>query len=92
MVCTMCHQSLGGRGLEVGATGEFRVLSEDVLDGAIADAAPGEQVSASPSCSWCGKPESEVKKLLGRANTSLCNECVSLACDIMDAELGNGWR
>jgi len=33
-----------------------------------------------------------VRKLLGRSGTALCNECVALACDIMDAELGHGWR
>jgi hypothetical protein len=26
------------------------------------------------------------------SGTALCNECVSLACDIMDAELGDNWR
>ena len=34
----------------------------------------------------------EVKKLLGRSNVALCNECVSLASDIMEAELGADWR
>ena len=52
----------------------------------------GERVSATNVCSWCGKLEGEVKKLLGRSGTALCNECVALACDIMEAELGDGWR
>jgi hypothetical protein len=89
MVCTMCHKTLGG-GLSVGATGEFKVPTDEML--ALEDAHPGEQPSANELCSWCGKPETAVKKLLGRSGTALCNECVSLACDIMDAELGTGWR
>jgi hypothetical protein len=32
-----------------------------------------------------------VKKLLGRGGVALCNECVSLCCDILDAEVGD-WR
>jgi len=34
----------------------------------------------------------QVKKLLGRGGVALCDECVSLASDIMEAELGSGWR
>ncbi len=94
MVCTMCHQSLGGggRGLEVNATGEFRVPTESEVMHAVGASESGDQLSASSACSWCGKPEHEVKKLIGRSGTSLCNECVSLASDIMDAELGTDWR
>jgi hypothetical protein len=88
MVCTACHQALGG-GLSVGATAEFRVPSPDMLE---AGAATGERPEAAPACSWCGKLEREVKKLLGRGTTALCDECVSLCCDILDAELGSSWR
>jgi hypothetical protein len=88
MVCTGCHQALGG-GLSVGATAEFRVPSPALLD--LAEAS-GERPQAVSACSWCGKPESQVKKLLGRGTTTLCDECVSLCCDILDAELGTSWR
>lgn len=98
MVCHHCHQSLGG-GLAVGATGEFKVPSAAFLDAAGArelraemGSSIGEQPNATNICSWCGKLEPEVKKLLGRGNAALCNECVSLACDILDAELGPSWR
>jgi hypothetical protein len=90
MVCTGCHKTLGG-GLAVGATGEFRVPSPDMLAAAI-EAAPGQRPDATGVCAWCGKLEVDVKKLLGRSGTALCNECVSLACDILDAELGATWR
>jgi predicted CXXCH cytochrome family protein len=52
----------------------------------------GERPVAKDACAWCHKSEGEVKKLLGRAGTALCNECVSLACDIFEAELGPTWR
>lgn len=91
MVCAACHKNLGGATLDVGATGEFRVPSPELIAAAAASE-PGEKPRATNQCSWCGKAEADVKKLLGRSGTALCNECVSLACDIMDAELGTGWR
>ena len=72
------------------STGEFRVPSPDeVLEATTA--ATGERPNAVGVCSWCGKLEVEVKKLLGRGTASMCNECISLACDILDAEVGD-WR
>ena len=87
MVCTTCHKTLGAAGLNVGSTGEFRVPRPEMIQ-----AEPGDQPDAKETCSWCLKAEPVVKKLIGRSGTALCNECVSLACDIMDAELGAGWR
>lgn len=87
MVCHGCHRALGG-GLEVGATGEFRVPSPELLEAA---AASGERPQVVNACSWCGKLEHQVRKLLGRNGTALCDECVSLCSDILDAELGD-WR
>jgi hypothetical protein len=93
MVCSHCHKGLGG-GLSVNATGEFRIPTAAELeahsDGVIH--ATGERVNATNVCSWCGKLENQVKKLLGRNSTALCDECVSLCVDILDAELGNTWR
>ncbi len=93
MVCQSCHHSLG-EGLAVHATGEFTVpTAAEVLDTGNAEPAPsaGERVRATNVCAWCGKLEREVKKLLGRNGVALCDECVSLCVDILDAELGN-WR
>ena len=87
MVCHTCHKALGG-GLSVGATGEFRVPSPELLE---ATSISGEHPRTTNVCAWCGKLEREVKKLLGRNEVALCNECVSLASDILDAELGH-WR
>jgi hypothetical protein len=87
MVCTSCHSELGG-GLAVNSTGEFRV-SPELLE---ASSATGERVRVTGVCAWCGKLEREVKKLLGRGGIALCNECVSLCCDILDAEFGGNWH
>jgi hypothetical protein len=88
MVCTSCHKTLGG-GLAVNATGEFRVPSPEFIE---ATEASGEHVHAATACAWCRKSEHEVKKLLGRSGVALCDECVALCCDILDAELGETWR
>jgi hypothetical protein len=91
MVCGPCHRSLGG-GLALGATGEFKVPAELLTEApestGAADAAP----QSGSTCAWCGKHEISVKKLLGRRGTALCDECVALAADIMEAELGPDWR
>jgi len=91
MVCNHCHKALGG-GLSVGATGEFRIPTPAELDDDYREApVVGERPAAVNVCSWCGKLEPQVKKLLGRGGVALCNECVSLCCDILDAEVEN-WR
>lgn len=90
MVCTPCHKSLGG-GLNVNATGEFRVpTAEELVDHV--EAVPSVRPNTVAVCTWCGKLEHEVRKLLGRGGAALCDECVSLASDIMEAELGANWR
>ena len=90
MVCKACHTGLGG-GLDVGTTGEFRVPTPAELESHVHDGG-GERPVTTNVCSWCGKLEREVKKLLGRNDVALCDECVALASDIMDAELGANWR
>jgi hypothetical protein len=88
MVCSVCHKGLGG-GMALGATGEFKVPNEVYLEAAMPHS--GERPTATNACSWCGKLEPQVKKLLGRGGVALCNECIALASDILDAEVGN-WR
>jgi len=94
MVCGPCHKALGGGSMSLGATGEFRVPTDEMIAAMKEDAQlpQAERVQATNVCSWCGKLEREVKKLLGRGNAALCNECVALACDVMEAELGGDWR
>lgn len=85
MVCHPCHQSMGAS-LEVSNTGEFRVAPTQVM---APDFVASEPVTSNGVCAWCNKTEPEVRKLLGRGAVALCEECISLACDILDAELGN---
>lgn len=91
MVCSLCHKSLGG-GLAVNATGEFRVPTSAELMDHVDDSPNIVRPNTVNVCSWCGKLEAQVKKLLGRGGVALCDECVSLASDIMEAELGEHWR
>jgi hypothetical protein len=92
MVCHPCHKALGG-GLDVNATGEFRVpTAAELAEHAGETAAPGTRPTTTNVCSWCGKLEHQVRKLLGRGSAALCEECVALASDIMEAELGSNWR
>ena len=38
------------------------------------------------SCSFCGKQQSKVKKLIAGPNIYICNECVDLCNDILVEE------
>ncbi len=40
-------------------------------------------------CSFCGKPQSQVKKLIAGTHAYICDECVALCSDIIQQELGN---
>lgn len=37
-------------------------------------------------CSFCGKPQSQVKKLVSGSGVYICNECVALCQEIIEAE------
>jgi ClpX C4-type zinc finger len=40
-------------------------------------------------CSFCGKPDTKVDKLVAGPGVYICNECVALAASIIDGSLGN---
>jgi hypothetical protein len=40
-------------------------------------------------CSFCGKPSTEVAKLVAGAGVNICNECVALCASIIDGSLGS---
>ncbi|MEV5569325.1 ClpX C4-type zinc finger protein [Spirillospora sp. NPDC052269] len=40
-------------------------------------------------CSFCGKPDTEVDKLVAGAGVHICNECVALAASIIEASPGS---
>jgi hypothetical protein len=88
-VCGGCaRQQLGPT---VRATGEFIVPA---LGDVPADAPPsaGPAAPAPSACSWCDRPAAAVQKLLGNHRVAICNECVALCADVLDAELGPTWR
>ena len=37
-------------------------------------------------CSFCGKPQEAVKKIIAGPGVFICDECVSLCLDIIDEE------
>jgi hypothetical protein len=90
LVCGSCRDRLGG-GVSVRATGEFRVPADLVADmgpSTLTESTPG----APTVCSWCAKTAGNVRKLLGTSAFAICDECVSLCADILEAELGPDWR
>ncbi|MBU0580409.1 MAG: ATP-dependent Clp protease ATP-binding subunit ClpX [Candidatus Margulisbacteria bacterium] len=40
-----------------------------------------------PSCSFCGKSQHQVKRLVAGPNVYICNECITLCKSILDEEL-----
>lgn len=88
MVCAGCKDRLGG-GVQMRATGEFHVPADLMHD--TSDLATPVTGTAQ-TCAWCGKGADRVRKLLGTAAAAICDECVALCADILEAELGPGWR
>ena len=41
------------------------------------------------NCSFCGKDQDEVKKLIAGPSVYICNECVDLCNDIIEEEIKN---
>lgn len=39
-------------------------------------------------CSFCGKPQDQVKRLVAGPGVYICNECIDLCSEIIDEELG----
>ena len=37
-------------------------------------------------CSFCGKTQDQVKKLIAGPNVYICDECIDLCADIIDEE------
>ena len=84
-LCAGCQQRLAP---PVRATGEFMAPTAAMLE--IGASSPAAAVGG--GCTWCGRGSGEVQKLLGNGTVQICNECVALCADVMQAELGEGWR
>ena len=42
-------------------------------------------------CSFCGKPQDDVKKLIAAPGVFICDECVSLCNEILTEEMDETW-
>ncbi len=42
-----------------------------------------------PRCSFCGKPQSQVRKLIAGPNAYICDSCVGICSEIIEDELGD---
>ena len=50
----------------------------------------GSDSKSSLYCSFCGKGQHEVKKLIAGPTVFICNECVELCNDIIHEEVASG--
>jgi ClpX C4-type zinc finger len=91
-VCGPCYQDMRSTGaVALQSTAEFapvRPPPEPDPPGRRRRARTAEEVA----CTWCGKPRSEVKKLLASNDAHICNECIALCADVLESELGSDWR
>lgn len=53
----------------------------------------GDEPSTENRCSWCGKPEQQVKTLIAGAGGFICDGCVAMCNDVLATEGGKrrGW-
>jgi len=94
-VCIDCYRSMQRSGaIPVPRTDEFAAVMPGRTGEFLAQREPPpiEEGEMRVSCTWCGRGESEVKKMLSGPRAHICNECVALSATILDAELGDGWR
>ncbi len=43
-------------------------------------------------CSFCGKSEEQVKKIIAGSGVYICNECIDLCSDILEEEFANDYQ
>ncbi len=93
-VCGERYQEMcaaGGTALQT--TGEFHAMTPARVEKMVSQSRPRSQTGMPDlACTWCGKPRAAVKKILSGQSGHICNECVALCSDILEAELGPGWR
>jgi hypothetical protein len=60
---------------------------------AIADALAGASaVELAAGCAFCAKSRENVSRLIAGPGVSICDECVALCVEVMEEEVGPGWR
>jgi ClpX C4-type zinc finger len=50
---------------------------------------PSDTLAELAQCSFCGKPNTKVEKLVAGSGVYICNECVALATSIIDGSIGS---
>jgi hypothetical protein len=95
-VCGTCYQELRSSGaVALQSTGEFAPITPARAAELLrARQARTRARTGEPEvlCTWCGKARKDVKKLLASGDAHICNECVALCADVLEAELGDDWR
>jgi hypothetical protein len=93
-VCGPCYQELRTSGaVALQSTAEFPPVRPPRADQAGTHPPRRHRTGdIEVTCTWCGKARSEVKKLLASGDAHICNECVALCADVLEAELGTDWR
>jgi hypothetical protein len=92
-VCGGCARSVATTGaISVTTTAEFAAVTPSQAAAILEGGMPRARTDVGAACTWCGKPQGEVKKLLSGGGVHICNECVALCADILYAELGDDWR
>lgn len=95
-VCGGCHDGLqASASAAVSTTGEF-ALHDVVAYAEHAQMRPTPASVTPPSrqaatCTWCGRSEERVRKLLSSGHAHICDACIALCVDILTAELGENW-
>lgn len=96
-LCGPCYQDLSSSsGVNLHSTAEFAPIrptgSPAQRSGPGRTRSRGVEAEGEVACTWCGKTRKEVKKLLASGEARICNECVALCADVLEAELGADWR
>lgn len=88
--CPACGYALDEAFAPVVTTGEFTVPSaSDLARLGVAEPVTPPAAPATPgaTCSWCGRPGAEVRKLLTGPGVQICDGCVALCYEVLRAEL-----
>jgi hypothetical protein len=92
-VCGGCAHSVAESGaISVTSTAEFTAVTPDQAASILDPQRKRARTDPGVACTWCSKPQDDVKKLLSGGGVNICNECVALCADILLAELGEDWR
>ena len=94
-VCGACGARLVGRvaGRVSGSTPVVQATAEFAVPELPMTASDAAIVThPADACAWCGRGGDQVRKLLGTGVVAICDGCVALCVDILEAELGPGWK